>query len=90
MKKLRLKNDLLQTKQRNNVDSLSQFQQNNKFKNQIMRFIAVGHRIFYITSEIKINFMILILGGLACLSVSTSIFIFVVKRPIASGDGTDY
>jgi hypothetical protein len=34
--------------------------------------------------------MILILGGLACLSVSTSIFVFVVKRPVAQGDGTDY
>jgi len=34
--------------------------------------------------------MLTILGGMACLSVSTYIFIFVSKQPIAPGDGTDF
>jgi len=34
--------------------------------------------------------MVSILGGLACLSVSTYIFIFVSKSSEAQGDGTDY
>ena len=34
--------------------------------------------------------MLMILAGTAFLSVSTYIFIFVSKRPIAPGDGTDF
>jgi len=34
--------------------------------------------------------MLMILGGMACLTVSSYIFIFVSKRPIAPGDGTDF
>jgi hypothetical protein len=34
--------------------------------------------------------MLMILGGMACLTVSSYIFIFVSKRPITPGDGTDF
>gem|GEM_PF-5976477 len=32
----------------------------------------------------------MLLGGLACFSISIYVFVFITKTPIASDDGADY